>query len=270
MSLSKYYKDSNSFTREKIIKSESGDDSSGWTPEKKPPQSPFEHGRINTLQEAVPPSINEPKAKSEIPKHSPAPPTDPPQDPVAAEPQPTLAVDLSNYVSIKEAEENATTMYQKGIQEGIQEGTKKAADDFGSAVKALTTCCQQLDSVRETIISNSSTELKEFVLLIAEKILRISLKEQDLTIVATIEEALSRAVRSDEFTIFIHPDDYQIVSDKSADFISGVSGLSKIVIKTDSKIEKGGAKIESENCIIDATIISQFETIREELHKEKE
>ena len=110
----------------------------------------------------------------------------------------------------------------------------------------------------------------DFALLIAEKILRISLKEQEQTIVATVEEALQRDVKSDEFTIFIHPDDFESISTRSEDIIAGVSGLSHIVIKTDNTIERGGAKIESENCIIDATIISQLELIREELLPTKE
>lgn len=276
MSLSKYYKDSSSFKREEI-KSHIPEEVKGWNPTSKAIPAPFEPGVVSTPSEsAVQPSgsanvqsdtaepfTTAPRTTDPSPST-----TDPSSSGPAADEESTKSpaegsIDLSSYMSIIEAEEKAAAMYQQGLQEGIT----KAAADFGSSAKALVTSCQLLDSVREKIISNSSSELRDFTLLLAEKIIRFSLKDQDQTIVATIEEALSRAVKSDAFIIYIHPDDHQIISDKAAEFTAGVSGLSSIIIKTDPTIEKGGAKIESENCIIDATISSQLDAIREELRK---
>lgn len=184
-----------------------------------------------------------------------------PEPPKAVEP----AIDLSNYIEISAAELQAEAAYRKGLAEGQE----KADKDLGDAVRALVTVCQQLDSVRETIINNSSSELKDFALAIAERILRISLAEQDHTIILTLEEALQRAVKSEEFTVYVHPEDYETVTAKAPDIVAGLRGLNNIVIKRDPSIERGGAKIESENCVIDATISSQFDTIREEVKKKQ-
>ncbi|BHH83369.1 FliH/SctL family protein [Desulforhopalus sp. 52FAK] len=261
MSWSKYYKDSNSFKREKIVQS-APTDAAGWQSKPKSTTTPFEPGKVRqdpVQQEATP--TPDPQSTPQDPTAHSAPGDE--KKPKATPEAPP--VDLTQYILIDEAKNNAEARYQQGLQDGIS----KAAEDYGSAVSALTSSCEQLDSVRETIIGNSSHELLEFTLLLAEKILRISLKEQDQTIVATIEEALLRAVKSDEFTVFINPADYEKVQSKSDDFIAGVSGLNNIVIKADPTVEEGGAKIESENCIIDATIFSQLETIREELLKKK-
>lgn len=171
------------------------------------------------------------------------------------------SIDLTDYILIEEAKEQIEDAYTAGVQEGL----KKADIDFGDAGKTLVSICQQLDTLRETIITNSSKELRDYALSIAERILRISVKEQDETIVATIDEALQRAVKSDEFTIYINPDDYNTVSQKAPDIISGLSTLANIIVKKDITIETGGAKIESENCTIDATLSSQFEMIREKI-----
>ncbi|MFT5698036.1 MAG: flagellar assembly protein FliH [Desulforhopalus sp.] len=264
MSLSKYYKDSSSFKREEIVKPSSSD-LKGWTSNETTPTAPFEPGNINAPQIGNKPT--NPPPKTTLPaEQSLAGVNQAESETITTTQQAPSPVDLSKYISLEDAEAKANAMYEQGINEGF----KKAADDYGSASKALTIVCEQLDTVRETIITNSSNEFKEFALLIAEKIIRISLKEQDQTIIATIEEALQKAVKSDEFTVFIHPDDYQVVSDKSADLISGISGLNNIVIKTDPTLERGGAKIESENCIIDATVSSQFEAIRDELKSKRE
>lgn len=169
-----------------------------------------------------------------------------------------------NYIEKSVAEEQIVEAYQRGLLDGEE----KAEQDFGNASRALLSTCQQLDTVRETLIANSRTEVVDFALAIAERILRISLREQDETIVATIEEALQRAVKSEEFCIYIHPDNYEKIAEKSEDLIAGISGLSKIIVKKDSTLEPGGAKITSDNCTIDCTISSQFDVIREELQKE--
>lgn len=179
-----------------------------------------------------------------------SPPTPPPSAPV---------VDLSNYIEIAAAKEQQKAAYQLGIEEGAQ----KTEQDFDSATKSLLIACQQLDTIRETLITNSVGEIQEFILAIADKIIRSSVVEQDGTIIATVEEALQRAVKSDEFYVYVHPEDYAVVAAKAHDLVAGVSGLHNVVIKEDATIERGGAKIESENCIIDATISSQFEMIRE-------
>jgi flagellar assembly protein FliH len=67
--------------------------------------------------------------------------------------------------------------------------------------------------------------------------------------------------------VYIHPEDYETVAANSPEIVAGLTGLNKIVIKKDPAVQRGGAKIESDNCTIDATIASQFELIREEILK---
>lgn len=183
--------------------------------------------------------------------------------PGSQELSPNQTIDLNNYTENSLAEERIEEAYRKGLLEGEQ----KLEEDFGTALRALISGCQQLETVRETLIINSRKEVLDFSLAIAERIIRISVQEQDSTIIATIEEALQRAVKSDEFTIYIHPDDYETVMENASELVTGISGLNNIVVKKDITIEQGGTKIESANCTIDATIGGQFNVIREELIK---
>jgi flagellar assembly protein FliH len=262
MSLSKYFKNSASFKAEGLLK-QSDKAPAGWTPTPKRDGRPFQSQKLS-------PQVIEQNSKGE--KASPLPQQqtlkNARDDEIPATPEPTVDTstsandfDPSKYVAFDEAEKMATEAYRQGLDEG----RKKAEDDFGSAARALFLSCQQLDTLRSTIITNSSKELLDFSLTVAEKIIRFSVREQDLTIVATIEEALRRAVKSDEFTIHIHPDDYDSLISKTDGIIAGISGLNNIVLRKDTSIERGGARIESDNCTIDATIAGQFEVIREEL-----
>jgi flagellar assembly protein FliH len=264
MSLSKYYNNSNLFQPETLIKREAGT-ASGWQPAQAGEQTPFQTQQLPAAS-VVDAGVH--RATSPDTGDSSGTLLDMAEPAVAGAGQPAECmvqqdIDLSNYLELAVAEKKIEAAYQRGLKTG----TEKCEADFGDATRTLLNTCQQLDAIRETIIGNSREELLAFALAIAEKIIRISVREQDSTVIATIEEALQRAVKSDEFTVYIHPEDYDTVAAKSADLVAGLSGLNKIVVKKDSSIQRGGAMIDSDNCTIDATIASQFEEIREEVKR---
>lgn len=258
MSLSKYYKNSPSFQAEDLVKKVDRPDS-GWVPSPSKPSSPFTSQRLS--REIVPPPDKVQKPASPPPSQPAIKAPPPPEEKTVAPPAPS--VDLQRYIERNEAEKLSEAAYKRGFSEGLAQ----AETEFGTAVNSLLLATQQLDSLRETLIANSSQEMLDFALTIAERILRLSIREQDHTIIATIEEALRLAVKSEEFTIHINPDDYEILNARAIDIVASISGLNNIVIKQDSKIERGGVYIESDNCTIDATIASQLELIREEIKK---
>jgi flagellar assembly protein FliH len=254
--LSKYFKDTSSFKPDVLPRS---GNRPGW-----------QQGEDRREKQSF--AVDKDPAKVDTPPPPPPPPQDEavgagdrmpsgnqggPQKP--QEPQ----VDLSAYMPLDQAQLEIDQAYLKGLEEG----KAKVEEDYLAATRALLNACRELDGLRETLISNSSKELQDFALAIVERILRFSVQEQDHTIIATIEEALQRSVRSDEFTIYINPEDYQAVKEKSEELIAGITGLSNIVLKQDISIARGGAKLESENCTIDATVASQFDVIREEIRK---
>ncbi len=273
MSLSRYYKNTPSFQAEDLVK-QIDKTAPGWVADPRKEQQPFRTQQTVTqprsdgshLTGNTPSAREKPASPQTIAQknvndsHSAA--TSSPAEIKAAAPD-EKSIDLNRYILRTEAEKKTSEAYRRGQEEG----RTKAEEDFGATARALALACQQLDTLRSTIIANSSQEMLTFSLAIAERILRLSLREQDHTIIATIEEALRRAVKSDEFTIHIHPDDYDTLAEKSAQIVAGLSGLNNIVIRKDPTIERGGARIESDNCTIDATIAGQLEAIREEVKK---
>lgn len=168
-------------------------------------------------------------------------------------------------VPLEEVQRMLADSYEKGVQDGIQQ----AEEDYGAATKSMLLICQQLDTLRETILKNSVGEMQDLVLVIAEKIIRHSVQEQNSTIVGTVEEAIHKAVKSEEFFIYVNPDDYEIVAARSEELTAGLNGLKNIVVKKDKAIERGGCRIDSDTCTVDATLASQLEIISTELKRQK-
>lgn len=263
MSLSKHYKNPPAFKAEDLVKK--GDrPGGGWIPSPASPSSPFTSQRLSqNLPAATPATSQKDSPAGGVPPHSTAVGQSSAVGEATQLTPPAELIDANLFIERAEAERLAENAYQQGISEGLA----RAEMEFGTTAKSLLLACQQLDNLRQTLIANSRQEMIDFALAVAERILRLSIREQDHTVIATIEEALNLAVKSDEYAVHINPDDFEILNAKAVDIIAGISGLQNIVIKKDNSIEKGGGFIESENCTIDATVASQLELIREEIKK---
>lgn len=154
---------------------------------------------------------------------------------------------------------------QNAFASGIEAGKKQAEEDFENSAQTLLCICSELDTLRETILRNSSGEMKELVIAISEKIIKHSVAEQEETIVATIKDAINLAVNSDEFEIQINPDDLSIVETFKQEIIDSISGLDNIVLRPDPTLERGGCKLESSSCTVDASMISQIKVIHDSI-----
>ncbi len=145
---------------------------------------------------------------------------------------------------------------------GLQAGRQQAEEEFENSAQTFLSMCNELDSLRETILKNSAGEMRQLVMAISEKIIRHSVEHQDETIVATIKDALHLAVTSDAFEIQINPEDLEAVEASKETIINSVSGLENIILKPDSTVERGGCKLESDSCSVDATMTSQIQVIQ--------
>jgi flagellar assembly protein FliH len=259
MSLSRYFKDKGEFKPKSLV-SGVRDEDDDWQPstvinddQKKPP-----------IETALPesshsesPSLDKETIESAIVENS--------SKPAQA------VVDTSQPEAIEyqppSPRPDIESMQAEAYDAGVAQGLKQAETDLGSTLATLTLVCEQLSSIRETILKNSKNEMVELVLSLSEKIIRHSVTEQNQTIIDTVESAIHQAVKSSEFYIYLHPDDMLIIQDRTQQFISGLNGLENIVVKADPTIERGGCKIESDNCTVDATISSQFKVFEENLRK---
>jgi len=81
----------------------------------------------------------------------------------------------------------------------------------------------------------------------------------------TIKDAINLAVNSDEFEIQINPDDLSVVEKFKQEIIDSISGLNNIVLRPDPTLERGGCKLESSCCTVDASMISQIKVIHDSI-----
>ena len=161
--------------------------------------------------------------------------------------------------------EDIEILCKKAYDDGMRDGLEMADEDFGSSAKALLIACEQLNTIRETILNNSMEEMQNLVLTIAERFIRHSVTVQNDTLIATVEEAIRQSVKSDELTIEVNPADLEVIKSRTREFIDSLSGLENITMQTNPAIERGGCRIDSSTSTVDATITSQLRIIEKAL-----
>lgn len=245
MNLSRFYKHHESFKEMPLLETSS-----------RPSNSPIWK---SIVKEEPLPVTDEGLEKKE------SPPLASPQPPAERPPQPPASPRDVAPIAIREPKPEIDTkaLRDEGFQAGLIEGREQAEQDLAMSSRTLIRICQELDVLRETILLNSGNEITELVLAISEKIIRHSVAEQEETIVATIKDAIHLAVQSDAFQIQLNPEDLEAVSSCKQEIIDAISGLENIVLKPDNSIERGGCKIESSSCTIDASILSQIKVIHD-------
>ena len=250
MSLSRFYKKNQDFQPDSILPQ-------GSTAQEDPVWG--ESIIQEQVQEEVPipePDLEHPAPEPPLPEIDIEEPV--PQAPVVEEPAPPQPPPPA-----PEPDIDVEAIRNEAFASGVDIGRKEAEEDFENGVNTFLCICNELDKLRETILKNSIVEMKELVMDISEKIIRHSVTEQEDTIVATIKEAIQLAVKSDEIQIQINPDDLKCIEKKKQEIIDNISGLDNIVLNSDATVERGGCKLESTCCTVDATLTNQIKVIRD-------
>jgi len=258
MSLSRYFRDKGEFKPKSLV-SGTPDGQDDWHPSEISQEFSTDHPD----QGATSPDLSD--SEHDAPVHEPMDPAPVQGDSTQEQPVVEASPSDSMIYSPPPPMPDIDSIQKEAYNAGVEQGLKQAGEDFGSAAAALSQTCEQLSTIRETILKNSKSEMVELVLALAEKIIRHSVAEQNQTIVDTVETAIQQAVKSSEFYIYLHPDDMLCIQERVSTFISGVNGLENIIIKGDPGIERGGCKVESDNCTVDATISSQFSVLKQSL-----
>lgn len=157
------------------------------------------------------------------------------------------------------------TIKEEAFNRGIQAGLEQAEAQLNETVQALAGALEDIDRVRGDILKESSQDMVELVMAIAEQVIQNEIAVKEDVILATLSQALHAAIESDEFHVKINPDDFAVVSEKKPSFLASINGLKNITFEPDPQIVRGGCLVESDLGQVDATLATRLNEIREHL-----
>lgn len=168
-------------------------------------------------------------------------------------------------------EEGREEGYHEGFQEGQQEAfevTKLAMEASVQAFRsALDQAAERVDAMVQAWYAEAETNLAALSVVVAAQILGRELSLAPDTITELTREALREVASVDKVRIRVHPFDAKVIADKKALLLAANPSLRGVEIVDDPNVE-GGAKIESDAGLIDATIRTQLEMAYATLRRE--
>lgn len=164
--------------------------------------------------------------------------------------------------------------YKEGLAQGREEGLAQIQAEgeeklqrIHSEVKNL---IKQAENIRVQLLGGAEEEVVELAMTIASKVIRNHVKVKRDTVVQLAAEALERAISAGFYTIFVNPDDVELLREFISELRRSASGGARIHIISDGSISQGGCKVETVHGLVDMTLESQLEQIRKALREELE
>jgi len=156
----------------------------------------------------------------------------------------------------------------KGHAEGYEIGKIKISEELNKKYKAkeyeITTMLEEIENRKENIISKFEKGLSKLAIDIAEKIIRHKIELQD-NLVSKIIESVIKDYRNEEWVkVYISSKDdaKSIKADK--ELIQNLNKISNDVkIEVSEELEEGSAIVETPEGIVDASIVTQLNNLKE-------
>ncbi len=194
-----------------------------------------------SVADAIPPPAAEPPAAKPIPVTEPAPP-----------PEPKIDIEA---------------IRQEAFQQGAADLAHRLQSEFTQTINAFAQACQKVDELHQQRIANGTGHLINLVMALTDKIVGQELATPRHIIADTLDTALEQAISSEEFQVTLHPDDLNFAEARTPELITAIRGLQQLSFKTDADMLRGGCRLESVACTVDASIEGQLAATRDYLQE---
>lgn len=159
---------------------------------------------------------------------------------------------------------------QEAFQQGAADLAHRLQSEFTQTINAFAHACQKVDELHQQRLANGTGHLVNLVMALTEKIVGQELATPRHIIADTLHTALEQAISSEEFQVTLHPDDLSFAEARTPELIAAIRGLQQLSFKTDADMLRGGCRLESVGCTVDATIEGQLAATRDYLQEHPE
>ncbi|MFY9398223.1 MAG: FliH/SctL family protein [Desulfomonilia bacterium] len=153
--------------------------------------------------------------------------------------------------------------YNEGMAKGQEEGRRIVTKKIEPLFDTLKNAIDELVSVRESLVETHGRQILEMIFLIAEKIIHRSIQLSPDIVLDTVRAASRYLMETDEIHLHLHPSDFEYIREIEALLAKKLTGRKAFHIVEDSTLDRGGVIIKTEFGVIDASIRSQIDHLRE-------
>jgi flagellar assembly protein FliH len=167
---------------------------------------------------------------------------------------------------IHEARAGAEKLREQARTEGAADGREEGKREALPAAVAFANAGQALIVFEEQMIARYAPELVRLAVEIAEKIVHRTVAAEPELVASVLDRARQEVVDARRIRIRLNPADHGLLAEIRPDLLTlGNEDGRVIEIVTDSELNRGGCRLETENGVVDATVPTQIDEIRRQL-----
>ncbi len=161
---------------------------------------------------------------------------------------------------ISRAQDEANSIKETATQEGYSAGIEKAQKDIEHLKNSLNVFINSKQEVFEYI----APDILEISIDIARKIVKKEIEQDPQIILENIIDLLKNLSREEsKVSIKVNPKQVIMIKENIPAIISSLGVEAKVLVVSDEAVESGGCILYTSNGIVDATIETQLEVIKE-------
>lgn len=163
---------------------------------------------------------------------------------------------------ISRAQEEAGTIKDNAAKDGYKAGLERAQNDIQQIKGAL----ESFLNAKQEVFEYIAPDILEISVDIARKIVKKEIEQDPQIVLETIMDVLKGISKEEaNMKIKVNPTQLEMVKESLPEIISSLGLDAKMKVISDEAIEAGSCIVHTTNGIVDATIDTQLEIIKEAL-----
>lgn len=161
---------------------------------------------------------------------------------------------------ISRAQEEAGTIKDSAAKDGYKAGMEQAQAD----IQHIKTAIEEFLKAKQEVFEYIAPDILEISVDIARKIVKKEIEQDPQVLLETILDVLKTMSKDEtKINIKVNPAQLGFTKENMPEIISSIGLDAKINISGDATIDVGGCIVQTHNGIVDATINTQLEIIKE-------
>jgi len=174
----------------------------------------------------------------------------PPPNPAAQQKAETADLEARRAAVEREA-------FAKGFAQGERAGAEAAGKRGEVMLRRLTETLDELTSLRAQMIHQTEHQMVQLALAVARRVVHREISLDRDLLVAMARVAMDRLGESAQVTVRLSPEDFEATSAARAALWTGTN----VTVVADSRVSRGGCRIESDLGVMDAGADAQIQEI---------
>ncbi len=151
--------------------------------------------------------------------------------------------------------------YAEGHAEGLAQGLAEGRAQLASAIAALESAALQMSQERDALCARVEPSAVQLALAGAEQIVGAALELDPSLLKNTVLSALRRSVERDHVTIFVNPDDLDLIRSFAGDLVDQLGGIESLEVQAERRLQPGGVIVSTPTGDVDARLETRLDQL---------